>query len=99
MVRRPGSALADPCGVGRLDRQTARDYDTRMAERAAKEAATGRKTTGPKPSADAARRAAPRRANTTDPHSRIIAPASKGVLQGYNAQQQLPPARSWSPPR
>ena len=69
-----------------LDRQTARDYDTRMAERAAKEAATGRKTTGPKPSADAARRAAPRRANTTDPHSRIIAHASKGVLQGYNAQ-------------
>jgi transposase len=69
-----------------LDRQTARDYDTRMAERAAKEAATGRKTTGPKPSADAARRAAPRRANTTDPHSRIIAHASRGVLQGYNAQ-------------
>jgi transposase len=69
-----------------LDRQTARDYDTRMAERAAKEAETGRKTTGPKPSADAARRAAPRRANTTDPHSRIIAHASKGVLQGYNAQ-------------
>ncbi len=27
-----------------------------------------------------------RRANTTDPHSRIIATASKGVLQGYNAQ-------------
>jgi transposase len=69
-----------------LDRQTARDYDTRLAERAAKEAATGRKTTGPKPSAEAARRAAPRRANTTDPHSRIIANASKGVLQGYNAQ-------------
>ena len=69
-----------------LDRQTARDYDTRMAERAAKEAATGRQTTGPKPSADAARRAAPRRANTTDPHSRIIAHASRGVLQGYNAQ-------------
>ena len=28
----------------------------------------------------------PRRANTTDPHSRIIAQAGKGVLQGYNAQ-------------
>jgi hypothetical protein len=69
-----------------LDRQTARDYDTRMAERAAKEQATGRKLTGPKPSAEAARRAQPRRANTTDPHSRIIAHASKGVLQGYNAQ-------------
>jgi transposase len=69
-----------------LDRQTARDHETRMAERAAKEAATGRKTTGPKPSAETARRSAPRRANTTDPHSRIIAHASKGVLQGYNAQ-------------
>jgi transposase len=69
-----------------LDRQTARDYETRIAERAAKEAATGRKLTGPKPSAQAARRFQPRRANTTDPHSRIIAHASKGVLQGYNAQ-------------
>ena len=69
-----------------LDRQIARDYETRMAERAAKEAATGRKLTGPPPSQEAARRAEPRRANTTDPHSRIIANASKGVMQGYNAQ-------------
>jgi transposase len=72
--------------LAELDRQTARDYETRMAERAAKEAATGRKTTGPPPSPEAARRAKPRRANTTDPHSRIIANASKGVVQGYNAQ-------------
>jgi transposase len=72
--------------LAELDRQTARDYETRMAERAAKEAATGRRLTGPEPSADAARRAKPRRANTTDPHSRIIANASKGVIQGYNAQ-------------
>ena len=42
--------------------------------------------TGPPPSPDAARRAKPRRANTTDPHSRIIANGSKGVVQGYNAQ-------------
>lgn len=69
-----------------LDRQTARDYETRIAERAAKEVATGRKLTGPPPSQETARRAKPRRANTTDPHSRIIANASKGVLQGYNAQ-------------
>jgi transposase len=69
-----------------LDRQTARDYETRMAERAEKEAATGRKLTGPKPSAEAARRARPRRANTTDPHSRIIATGARGALQGYNAQ-------------
>jgi transposase len=72
--------------LGELDRQTARDYESRMAERAAKEEALGRRLTGPKPKEAAARRAAPRRANTTDPHSRIIAHASKGVLQGYNAQ-------------
>jgi transposase len=69
-----------------LERQTARDYQTRIAERARKEAERGRKLTGPPPSAQAARRAAPRRANITDPHSRIIATGSRGVLQGYNAQ-------------
>lgn len=69
-----------------LDRQSSRDYESRMKERAAKEAATGRKTTGPKPSPTSARRAQPRRANVTDPHSRIIAAGSRGVLQGYNAQ-------------
>jgi hypothetical protein len=57
-----------------------------MAERAKKEAGSGRKLTGPQPSKDSARRSKPRRANTTDPHSRIIAQASKGVVQGYNAQ-------------
>jgi Transposase DDE domain len=57
-----------------------------MAERAEKEAASGRKLTGPKPTAETARRTKPRRANTTDPHSRIIPQSSRGVLQGYNAQ-------------
>lgn len=69
-----------------LEAQKAGDYQTRMAERAKKEAERGRKLTGPKPSPDLARRPGSRRANTTDPHSRIIANASKGVLQGYNAQ-------------
>lgn len=72
--------------LSELDRQTTRDYEGRMVERAAKEQASGRKVTGPKPRPDTARRSAPRRTNTTDPHSRIIATASKGVLQGYNAQ-------------
>lgn len=72
--------------LGELDRQKARDYETRMAERAAKQAAAGRKLTGPAPKPDAARRIQLRRANTTDPHSRIIAAGTKGVLQGYNAQ-------------
>ena len=57
-----------------------------MAERAKKEAELGRKLSGSKPSAETARRARPSRANTTDPHSRIIATGSRGVLQGYNAQ-------------
>lgn len=73
-----------------LESQKARDYESRVAERAKKEAeqlaATGRKLTGPVPKQDTARRAKPRRANTTDPHSRIIAQANKGVMQGYNAQ-------------
>lgn len=69
-----------------LDAQKARDYQTRVMERAKKEAELGRKLTGPKPKAETARRAKPRRANTTDPHSRIIAHPSKGVMQGYNAQ-------------
>ena len=69
-----------------LDRQTSRDFESRIAERTEKEAALGRRLTGPKPKADAARRAAPRRANTTDPHSRVIPQSSKGVWQGYNAQ-------------
>ena len=69
-----------------LESQKTRDYEARMAERAKKEADLGRKLTGPKPNEDTARRSKPRRANTTDPHSRIMAQASKGVMQGYNAQ-------------
>jgi transposase len=69
-----------------LDSRKARDFEARVAERAKKEAEQGRKLTGPKPLPDAARRAGPRRANTTDPHSRVIAHASQGVVQGYNAQ-------------
>jgi transposase len=74
------AALAD------LDSRSARDYETRMAERTKKEAETGKKLTGPKPSEHTAKPQAARRANTTDPHSRIISMGSKGVLQGYNAQ-------------
>ncbi len=69
-----------------LESQKTRDYEARMAERAKKEADLGRKLTGPKPKQDAARRSRPRRANTTDPHSRVMAQESKGVMQGYNAQ-------------
>lgn len=69
-----------------LESQKSRDYESRMAERARKEAELGRRLTGPKPKKDASRRSRPRRANTTDPHSRIIAQDGKGIVQGYNAQ-------------
>jgi transposase len=69
-----------------LNGQESRDYETRMKERAEKEAALDRKLTGPKPTESPARRKTPRRANTTDPHSRIIPAMGKGVVQGYNAQ-------------
>jgi transposase len=69
-----------------LESQKARDYEARMADRARKEAELGRKLTGPQPKEGSARRSKPRRANTTDPHSRIMAQVSKGVMQGYNAQ-------------
>lgn len=69
-----------------LEREKAHDYESRIAERARKEAASGKQLTGPKPRPDTARRAKPRRANTTDPHSRIIPNTAHGVIQGYNAQ-------------
>jgi transposase len=69
-----------------LEGQSARDYESRLRERAEKEAASGRKLTGPKPKVQTARRRQPRKANTTDPHSRIFPTGSRGVLQGYNAQ-------------
>ena len=72
--------------LGELERQDSRDYESRMKERAEKEAALGRKLTGPKPTPTPARRTQPRRANTTDPHSRIMPRQGQGVLQGYNAQ-------------
>jgi len=72
--------------LAELEGQSARDYESRMAERAAKEAASGRQLTGPQPSAHKARPAAARRADTTDPHSRVIPQAGRGVMQGCNAQ-------------
>lgn len=69
-----------------LEREKARDYESRVAERERKEAASGKQLTGSKPRPDTARRAKPRRANTTDPHSRIIPNTGRGAMQGYNAQ-------------
>lgn len=93
-----GGELPEPWAGGRdrgqriraaldeLESEKARDYESRVAERERKEHASGKKTTGPKPSPNTARRSSARRANSTDPHSRIMAHAAKGVIQGYNAQ-------------
>jgi len=69
-----------------IDAQGARDYEGRMKERADKEAASGHKLTGPKPTATPARPRHTRKANTTDPDSRVMANQTRGPLQGYNAQ-------------
>ena len=69
-----------------LDEQRAREYEGRLKERAEKEQALGRKLTGPKPTATPARPRTVRKANVTDPDSRVIPQAGKGVIQGYNAQ-------------
>ena len=69
-----------------LEEQRARDYEGRMKERAQKEEALGKKLTGPKPTATPSRLRTIRKANVSDPDSRIIPQAGKGVIQGYNAQ-------------
>jgi hypothetical protein len=68
-----------------LDRGYDRDHASRMAERAAREAATGRKLPGPQPRTDPPG-VQPRRVNTTDPHCRVVPRGAHAVVQGYNAQ-------------
>ena len=67
-----------------IDSQGAADWETYMAARAAKEAATGRKLPGRKPAAQS-RQGKVRHVNTTDPESRMLR-ARNRFLQGYNAQ-------------
>ena len=67
-----------------LDERGASDWETYQAERAAKEAALGRKLAGRKPQASS-RKAKDRQANTTDPDSRMLR-ARNRFVQGYNAQ-------------
>lgn len=72
--------------LAELEGQPARDYESRMKQRAQTEAETGKKIRGPKPKPTKARLATRRRANTTDPESRIFAMGHMGAFQGYNAQ-------------
>ena len=70
MGRRSGPPRSDPCRVGRAGSPEA--ATTSPGWRAGQEGSgAGPQADRPEPKEDAARRAAPRRANTTDPHSRI----------------------------
>lgn len=63
-------------------------HEAHLAERKAKEEATGKKLRGrkPKPPAEKAKNAGKTpKANTTDPESRLLS-TRNGFLQGYNAQ-------------
>jgi hypothetical protein len=75
--------LAD-VSLRQLDADGAADWETYMAERAAKKAASGRKLPGRKPAADG-RKGKVHHANTTDPDSRMLR-ARNRFVQGYNAQ-------------
>jgi transposase len=67
-----------------LDAEGASDWETYLAERARKEAETGRKLPGRQPS-KTGRKAKDRPVNTTDPDSRMLR-ARNRFVQGYNAQ-------------
>jgi transposase len=67
-----------------LDEQGASDYESYLAERAAREQATGRKLPGRKPT-PGGKTGKERLANPTDPDSRMLR-ARNRFLQGYNAQ-------------
>ena len=70
-----------------LDEAGASDWDSYQAERAAKQAASGRKLPGRKPQPGSAR-GKQRQANVTDPDSRMLR-ARNRFLQGYNAQAAI----------
>jgi transposase len=67
-----------------LDAQGAADWESYLAERAAKEAELGRKLSGRKPNPEG-KKARDRHANVTDPDSRMLR-STQRFVQGYNAQ-------------
>jgi transposase len=70
--------------LAQLDAAGAADFESLMAERAAREAQEGRRLRGRKPS-PTGRAGKPRHANVTDPDSRMLRSGQRFV-QGYNAQ-------------
>jgi transposase len=81
--RRPRLAEA----LRQLEEQGPSDWETYQADRAAKEAAAGRRLAGRKPRPDS-KKGKRRQANTTDPDSRMQR-ARNRFLQGYNAQAAM----------
>ena len=75
--------LAAKASLEDEDRAAEQAYRRVLAERAAREAATGKRLRGRKPRPPAAD--PNRRVNTSDPDSRLM-PVKGGWLQGYNAQ-------------
>ncbi|MGQ0804407.1 MAG: transposase, partial [Actinomycetota bacterium] len=67
-----------------LDEAGAADWESYLAQRAAKEAELGRKLPGRKPN-PAGKKARDRHANVTDPDSRMLR-SNQRFVQGYNAQ-------------
>jgi len=67
-----------------IEDQVPRDYETKMAARAAQEAEMGRKLGGRKLSPTLRRR--PNAANVTDPDSAVMKGKGPSPVQGYNAQ-------------
>ena len=69
-----------------IEDQAPRDYETKMAARAAKEAELGRKLGGRKLSPTSQRSKRPNVANVTDPDSAVMKGKGASPVQGYNAQ-------------
>jgi transposase len=83
-ARRDGRRARVREALRQLDEDGAADFESHLADRAARELATGRKLPGRKPSPEG-RHGRERLANTTDPDSRMLR-ARNRFLQGYNAQ-------------
>ncbi len=75
--------LAAKANLEHEDRAAEQAYQQVLAQRAAREAATGKRLRGRKPRPPVADPT--RRVNTSDPESRLM-PVKGGWLQGYNAQ-------------
>jgi len=75
--------------AARRHEQEKAEYEARMAGRRAKEARTGKKTSGPKPKPPEPGPREKDQVNFTDPASRIMLTSSNGWQQAWNAQMAV----------